>query len=82
MSAGPVESTGFGPVGISPQRLESWVRLTGYTLSPWQAETVLRASHAYASQHASDVKSAPWSGEDTDKAAASRMIRAALRAKG
>lgn len=79
LNAGPVESTGFGPVGISPQRLESWMRVTGYTLSPWQAETVLDASRAYAAVLGEKAGAAPWAGE-IDKVKASEAIRAAFRA--
>lgn len=78
ISAGPVEQTGFGAVGISPQRLESWCRLTGYALSPWQAETVLDASQAYASMLGDDKAAQPWA-EGMDKVKASASIKAALR---
>ena len=78
LSAGPVENTGFGAIAISPQRLEAWKRLTGFALSPWQAEAIMRASKAYANQMHSEAKSAPWSAGD-GKADAARLIKSALR---
>ncbi|WRH62034.1 MAG: hypothetical protein RSE12_16930 [Fuscovulum sp.] len=69
LSAGPVEQTGFGAVGISPQRLESWCRLTGWPVNPWQAEVVLEMSSAYAAQVSDDKAPAPWQREIEDKAA-------------
>lgn len=78
IASGPVEQTGFGAVGISPQRLESWMRITGYALSPWQAETVLDASRAYADELSGERPSPPWvDGLDSIKAA--QAIKAALR---
>jgi hypothetical protein len=79
VSAGPVENHGWGPVSISPQRLESWSRLTGYSLSPWQAETLLDASRAYAAILNDKKAAAPWSAE-VDKVKASNAVKAALRA--
>jgi hypothetical protein len=78
MGCGPVEGTGFGPTGISPQRLESWMRITGYALSPWQAETILDASRAYADELAAKNPAPPWS-QGIDKVKASQAIKAALR---
>jgi hypothetical protein len=78
MAAGPVEATGFGAVGISPQRLESWMRITGYALSPGQAETILEASREYAAQLSSKDPAPPWA-EGIDKIKASNAIKAALR---
>lgn len=78
LGAGPVEFSGFGTHGISPQRLESWLRLTGYVMTPWQAETVLEASTAYAVQMLDKKAPAPWStGVDKIKSAAA--IRQAFR---
>lgn len=78
LSAGPVEFTGFGVVGISPQRLESWARITANVISPWQAETILEASAQYAAQMMDKKAPAPWA-EGIDKVLTSRAIRAAFR---
>ena len=54
------------------------MRITGYTLSPWQAETVLEASRAYADELSGERPSPPWAdGLDSIKAA--QAIKAALR---
>jgi hypothetical protein len=78
LGAGPIENTGFGAISISPQRLEAWMRITGFALSPWQAEVIMRASKAYANQMHSDANAAPWSAEG-GKADAARLIKSALR---
>lgn len=80
LSVGPFENTGMTAVEISPQRLESWMRLTGYELSPWQAETILEASKAYA-RYINDKKiPAPWTGA-VDTVKASAAIKSAFRKK-
>ena len=76
---GPVESNGMGAVAISPQRLESWCRLTAYTLTPWQAETVLDMSGAYASVFTDEKAPMPWQGDDA-KFALSMAMKARAKA--
>lgn len=37
-------------VPIDPPHIESWMRITGRHLTPWECETVLMLSEAYCSQ--------------------------------
>lgn len=78
MQAGPAEPTAYGVTGISPQRLESWSRITGNPLTPWEAETVLEMSQAYAVAVSDDKAPMPW-GDGLDQAKAAQSIKAALR---
>lgn len=75
LGAGPVEYIGMGDaVGISPQRLESWCRLTAWPLTPWEAETVLDMSKAYANARNDEKAPMPWQPETVDKAALGSAI--------
>lgn len=53
--------------------------MTGYVLTPWQAETVLEASKQYNLQFSDKKAPIPWAGFDIDKNKASSAIRQALR---
>ena len=79
LQAGPVETNGMGVVEISPQRLESWMRITGQDLTPWQAETVLAMSRGYAAIYGDEKAPAPYASEQT-KYAMSMAMKAAARA--
>jgi len=78
-ACGPIESNGMGAVGISPQRLESWMRLTGYELNCWQAETILEMSRAYATIFGDEKARMPWRDKETELAFTKKM-KAAFRA--
>lgn len=55
--------------------------MTGYVLTPWQAETVLEASKQYNLQFSNKKASAPWGGFGVDKNKAASAIKQALRIK-
>ena len=78
LDAGPIESNGMGASAISPQRLESWCRLTGYDLTAWQAETVLAMSQGYATVFGDEKAHPPWHGDEV-ALSASKRIQAAIR---
>jgi hypothetical protein len=67
--AGPVLYSGMGPVPLTYIEIESWQRIAGQRLTPWECSTLRRLSQAFADQTTKAAKRdcpAPYtSGEPT-----------------
>lgn len=81
---GPTMTAGMGSGPITHGEIESWQRITGVELNPWEARTLRRLSVDYLveSQKATDIKSeAPWTeSEDVIPAHKDTSTRDAIRA--
>jgi len=63
---GPTVAAGMGSAPVGAGELESWSRLTGISLSPWEARTLLRLSREYLGEsHRATEQNcpAPWQPE-------------------
>lgn len=78
MQAGPVVPGFAGPEAITATGLRDWSRLVAVPLTPWQAETLLAASRAYAEQMRDEKAPAPWQVV-ADKLRLAEAIRGVLR---
>ncbi len=78
---GPVMGGGMGPAPLSHAEIESWIRLTGTPLQPWEARCIRRLSVDYVNQSqastARDCKP-PWQAPDQKPVVSD--TQAALRA--
>ena len=67
-----------GPEPITATELRNWCDLVAVPLTPWQAETILAASRAYADQARDEQATAPWQVV-ADKLRLAEAIKGALR---
>lgn len=51
--AGTVSSSGMGISGLTWQEIESWLNVTGLSISTWEKLMVFKMSAAYASEYSS-----------------------------
>lgn len=66
---GIVETNGMGMIPISWSEIDSWLSISGRSLSTWEALTIRELSSAYATEFAqasSPNKEAPWEAEEVD----------------
>lgn len=89
LDVGPCGYGAAGPVPLSSAEIESWLRLSGYALQPWEVRTLRAMSGAYCQQsRVSDAADCPppWSAVvEVDREAVSKkvgdMFRTLARAK-
>ena len=78
---GSAKAGGMSLVPLDPPHIESWMRITGRYLTPWECETVMMLSDAYCSQARissdSDCPS-PYTPE-IDQRAHAKMLRQKMR---
>lgn len=80
MQAGPCVAGMHGPEPITATALRDWCELVAVPLTPWQAETILAASRAYADQARDEKAPAPWQVV-ADKLRLAEAIKGALRGR-
>lgn len=69
LDAGPIQINGMGASGVSWAELQAWRDVSGYAISEWGAETIHRASRAYAHEAGNSQgkpTTAPWRGLKRD----------------
>jgi hypothetical protein len=84
--AGPMIPTGMGPVPLTWQEIDSWLRCTNLSLSNWEKITIKELSEAYVSElnkaTAKDASSPfvpPIEPDEIDRTAVSDKIGSILR---
>ncbi len=78
---GPYVPSGMGEMPLAYGQLESWQRLMGVELSPWEARTLQRLSRAYCGQLAASADpavSAPGSAIETPEQEHERRERVSV----
>jgi hypothetical protein len=75
---GPTFPGGMGNVGLPHYEIESWQRLSGIELQPWEIKIIRSASIAYANQSQLATKpecAPPWLGEQHQENIGNKVSR-------
>jgi hypothetical protein len=75
---GPIFAGGMGEVGLPHYEIESWQRLSGIELQPWEVKVLRSASIAYAKQAQLAIKPEcmpPWISEQYQEGVGNKVSR-------
>ena len=70
LEIGPSEAAGMGIGPVSWQTIDVWQRITGVTLTPWQARLIRQLSQEYVAElrrAESETCPPPWRGKVTQR---------------